>query len=87
MDKTRLADYPAFTYKKDEQVSIDINCPGACDYTQMSYPVKYELFSRIETPEFLFEFNLNHKIRHARGKKDPILPHPFLKPSKPWASL
>ena len=67
MDKTSLANYPALTYK-DQQVSIEINCPGACDYTKMSYPVKYGLVSRIETPELIFEFNLNHEIRHAKSK-------------------
>jgi len=69
MDKTSLANYPALTYK-DEQVSIEINCPGACDYSKMSYPVKYGLFSRIETSELIFEFNLNHEIQHAKSKTD-----------------
>jgi hypothetical protein len=69
MNKKSLANYPALTYK-DQQVSIEINCPGARDYTKMSYPVKYGLFSRIETPELIFEFNLNHEIRHARSKAD-----------------
>ena len=35
MDKTRLADYPALTYK-DDQVSIEINCRGAREYTKRS---------------------------------------------------
>ena len=79
MDKISLANYPALTYK-DEQVSIEINCPGACDYTKVSYPVKYGLFSRIETPELIFEFNLNHEIRHARSKtKNWIHPSEWLK--------
>ncbi len=69
MDKISLANYPALTYK-DHQVSIEINCRGACNYTKMSYPVKYGLFSRIETQELIFEFNLNHEIRHAKSKSD-----------------
>ncbi len=69
MDKTSLANYPALTYK-DERVSIKINCPGDCDYTKISFPVKYGLFSRIETQELVFEFNLNHEIRHAKSKAD-----------------
>jgi hypothetical protein len=69
MNKKSLANYPALTYK-DQQVSIEINCRGDHDYTKMSYPVKYGLFSRIETPELIFEFNLNHEIRHARSKAD-----------------
>jgi Radical SAM superfamily len=69
MEETSLANYPALTYK-DEQVSIEINCPGACEYTKMSYPVKYGLFSRLETQKFIFEFNLNHEIQHARSKSD-----------------
>jgi hypothetical protein len=46
----------------------------------MSYPVKYGLFSRLETREFIFEFNLNHEIRHARSKSDSwIHPSEWLK--------
>jgi hypothetical protein len=79
MEETSLANYPALTYK-DQQVSIEINCPGACEYTKMSYPVKYGLFSRLETQNFIFEFNLNHEIRHARSKSDSwIHPSEWLK--------
>jgi len=67
MDKTSLANYPAHTYK-DNQVSIQLHCRGASEYTKMSFPVKYGLFSRIETHEGIFEFNLNHEIKHAKSK-------------------
>ncbi len=67
MDKTSLANYPAHTYK-DNQVSIQLNCRGASEYTKISFPVKYGLFSRIETREVIFEFNLNHEIKHAKSK-------------------
>ncbi len=67
MDKISLANYPAHTYK-DNNLSIQLNCRGNREYTKMSFPVKYGLFSRMETDEMVFEFNLNHQIRHAKSK-------------------
>jgi hypothetical protein len=67
VDKTSLANYPAHTYKEPE-ISIQLNCRGAREYTKMSFPVKYGLFSRIETRDMVFEFNLNREIRHAKSK-------------------
>ncbi len=67
MDKTSLANYPAHTYK-DNHLSIQLNCRGDREYTKMSFPVKYGLFSRMETDEMVFEFNQNHQIRHAKSK-------------------
>lgn len=52
--------------------SIELNCHGNNEYTKVSFPVKYGLFSRLETSDYIFEFNLNHEIIHAKSKK--ILP-------------
>ena len=50
-------------------LSIELNCHGSNEYTKVSYPVKYGLFSKFETKDYIFEFNLNHEIRHAKSKK------------------
>ena len=54
---------------KTQDLSIELNCYGNNEYTKVSYPVKYGLFSRFETCDYVFEFNLNHEIRHAKSKK------------------
>jgi len=51
------------------ELSIKLNCCGVNEYTKVSYPVKYGLFSRLETRDYIFEFNLNHEIRHVKSKK------------------
>ncbi len=48
---------------------------GRNQYTKLSFPVKYGRFSRLETPGWIFEFNLNQEITHARSKS-PDWPHP-----------
>ncbi len=59
----------------DDRISIDLICHGNSEYTKVSYPVKYGLFSKLETRDHIFEFNLNHEIRHAKSKKKKWL-HP-----------
>ena len=58
-----------------KELSIELNRCGANEYTKVSFPVKYGLFSKIETGDYIFEFNLNHEIRHAKSKKKAWL-HP-----------
>nr|NJM04862.1 radical SAM domain-containing protein [Desulfobacula sp.] len=57
------------------EFSMELCCHGNDRYTKVSYPVKYGLFSRLETRDHILEFNLNHEIRHARSKKNTWL-HP-----------
>lgn len=60
--------------------SIELNCRGNDRYTKVSYPVKYGLFSRIETRDHIFEFNLNHDLCQARAKtRDWLHPSEWLK--------
>jgi hypothetical protein len=60
--------------------SIQLNHQGSRDYTKVSFPVKYGRFSRLETRDYIFEFNLNHEIRHAKSKKETWLdPSEWLK--------
>jgi hypothetical protein len=70
---------PAFIYKTD-QFSLSLNIRGNQEYTKVSYPVKYGIFSRLETRDQILEFNLNHEIKHARAKtRDWLHPSEWLK--------
>ena len=53
---------------KNKDISIELNVHGDNEYTKVSYPVKYGLFSRVETNDYVFEFNQNHEIRHAKSR-------------------
>lgn len=75
MDKKDLIAYPGLTYGATG-ISIQLNCRGAQDYAKLSFPVKYGLFSRAETPEVVFEFNQNHEIKMAKSKTKSW-PHPL----------
>ena len=66
--------YPSVSYRTGD-LSIQLNCRGNTEYAKISYPVKYGIFHRLETRDLIMEFNLNHEIRHARGKTDTWL-HP-----------
>ena len=71
--------------KNSALITIDIQ--GADRYTKLSYPVKYGHFSRLESRDYIFEFNLNHEIRHARSKRKAWLhPSEWLKrtPGNDW---
>lgn len=71
-----------YTYQKysDSIISIELNCRGENEYNKFSYPVKYGIFSRLETCDHIFEFNLNHELCHAKAKtRDWIHPSEWLK--------
>ncbi|MDM8537484.1 radical SAM protein [Desulfobacterales bacterium HSG17] len=53
---------------QNKDISIELNVHGDNEYTKVSYPVKYGLFSRLETNDYVFEFNQNHEIRHAKSR-------------------
>jgi len=65
---------PEIFYQTD-QFSLSLNIRGNREYTKVSYPVKYGIFSRLETLDRILEFNLNHEIKHARSKSSDWL-HP-----------
>ena len=65
---------PDILYQTDD-FSILLNFQENREYTKVSYPVKYGIFSRLETREMILEFNLNHEIKHARSKSSDWL-HP-----------
>lgn len=79
MERLKIRDDAHQTFKAGD-LSIELNCQGNNEYTKVSYPVKYGLFSRLETRDYIFEFNLNHEIRHAKSKKKTwIHPSEWLK--------
>ncbi|WP_022664476.1 radical SAM protein [Desulfospira joergensenii] len=74
MTPDKLPQYPRQKFKSND-LSIELYCRGTREYAKLSYPVKYGLFSRLQTPEVEFEFNLNHEITHGRSRRDTWL-HP-----------
>jgi hypothetical protein len=50
---------------KDLKITIDKQ--GAKRYTKASYPVRYGRFCEIQTPQYLFQYNLNGEIKTIRG--------------------
>lgn len=47
---------------------IQLRKRGADRYTKISYPLRYGIFSEIETSGAILQFNLNGEITHAKGK-------------------
>ena len=61
---------------------ITLNKKGVNEYTKISFPLKYGIFSEIETSDAILQFNLNHEIVRAKGKgRDWIQPSEWLKRS------
>jgi len=65
--KPDSAIHQPLTFKYND-ISIALNIRGDNKYTKVSYPVKYGLFSRLETSDYVFEFNQNHEIIHAKSR-------------------
>ncbi|CCK79319.1 radical SAM protein [Desulfobacula toluolica] len=68
MERLKTKDDESQIFKTGD-FSIELNCQANNEYTKVSYPLKYGVFSRLETQDYIFEFNLNHEIRHAKSKK------------------
>jgi len=59
---------------------ITLNKRGADEYTKISFPLKYGIYSEIETSDAIIQFNLNHEIVRAKGKdRQWIQPSEWLK--------
>jgi hypothetical protein len=56
-------------------LDITLERKGAERFTKTSYPVRYGKFHEIETPEYLFQFNLSGDIKYIRGTSQDW-PHP-----------
>jgi hypothetical protein len=53
---------------QQKDIRIQLDKRGADQYTKISYPLRYGIFSEIETSEAILQFNLNGEITHAKGK-------------------
>jgi hypothetical protein len=54
---------------------ITLNKEGAKEYVKVSFPLRYGCFSEIQTPDYLFQFNLNGEIKYIQGRSQNW-PHP-----------
>ncbi len=65
---------------KTDNLKISLNIKGIDHYTKMSYPVRYGVYSEIETKDFILQFDLDYKIKRAAGKgKKWLHPSEWLK--------
>jgi len=53
---------------------ITLQKEGAKEYVKVGFPIRYGLFSEIETEDTLFQFNLNGEIRFIQGRGPHGLP-------------
>lgn len=61
-------------------IRVELNCQGSSEFTKISFPLKYGIFSRLETGDHIFEFDLNGCLRHAKSKtRDWLHPSEWLK--------
>jgi hypothetical protein len=63
-----------------DKLKITLEKTGSTVYAKMSFPVHCGIYNEIETPDFIFHFNLNGEIFRAKGKgRDWAHPHEWLK--------
>ncbi|MBF0468860.1 MAG: radical SAM domain-containing protein [Desulfamplus sp.] len=61
---------------------MTLNKRGTSEYSKISFPLKYGIYSEIETQDAILQFNLNHEIVRAKGKSRQWLqPSEWLKRS------
>jgi len=58
-----------------DHLNITLNKEGAKEFVKVSFPIRYGLFSEIQTPDYLFQFNLNGEIKYIQGRSRNW-PHP-----------
>jgi hypothetical protein len=62
------------SYQLDHLI-ITLNKEGSREFSKVSFPMRYGLFSEVRTPEYLFQFNLNGEIKFIQGLTR-TWPHP-----------
>jgi len=63
-------------------VKVTLNKKGSDRYTKTSYPVRYGVYSELETDSAVYQFNQNGEIVHVKGKgADWLNPQEWLKRS------
>ena len=53
---------------------LTLNREGAREFSKVSFPIRYGLFSEIQTRHHIFQLNLNGEIKHIQGRS-PNWPH------------
>jgi len=48
-------------------LNITLNKMGSCEFSKVSYPIRYGRFSEIKTPDYIFQFNLKGEIKFIQG--------------------
>ena len=56
-------------------LEITLNRRGAARFAKVSYPIRYGRYNEIKTPDYVFQFNLNGRIRYISGLNGNW-PHP-----------
>ncbi|MBW1764195.1 MAG: radical SAM protein [Deltaproteobacteria bacterium] len=54
------------SYQIDD-LNITLNKEGSREFSKVSYPIRYGLYSEIKTPHYIFQFNLNGEIKFIQG--------------------
>ncbi|MCP3926390.1 MAG: radical SAM protein [Desulfobacterales bacterium] len=55
-------------YNKINNFEIALNVNGSDQYTKVSYPIRYGVYSEIKTKDYIYQFNQNGEIRYITGK-------------------
>ena len=63
------------TTYKTKNFEIDLNRQGADRYTKVSYPIRYGRFAEVKTADYLFQFDLNGRVKYISGLNGNW-PHP-----------
>ncbi len=58
-----------------DNLHITVEKEGARSYSKVSYPLRYGRFAEIQTPEYIFQFNLNGELKFISGRGKGW-PHP-----------
>jgi radical SAM superfamily enzyme YgiQ (UPF0313 family) len=53
---------------RHQDIRIHLRKHGSDQYSKVSYPVRYGVFSEVETKDAILQFNLNDEIVHAKGQ-------------------
>lgn len=52
----------------DFQITVDKQ--GATRYARVTYPLRYGCYSEIRTDDYIFQFDLNGRIKYIQGRRD-----------------
>ncbi|MEW5908322.1 MAG: radical SAM protein [Thermodesulfobacteriota bacterium] len=58
-----------------DDLTIRLNIRGASEYSKVSFPIRYGRYHEIETPEYIFQVDLNGEVAFIQGRGS-AWPHP-----------